>query len=293
MQFWKINPLNIVIAIFSACLYFLIDIGSGTNEAQANNNCWNSKWVRKPPIEDFQYRYYVGTASGNKHESERNLRDQATKDARETAIAENFGILTSVQKQSYQSLDSTTALSRVSEISKKVILKGFRKQDNCWQFEAKRKSLWLLFKYSKYEISKELKRIEKAKFVKSPHIFDEISATSRQGGGFLEVVTSPPGISILIGEHNSKTPVKVRLAPGVREFTLDSPYFKARQEKAVIEEGRTQRIDKMMERAKRKIQIRTHPQGAKVSLAGKYLGLSPIQTQVLTGERLGLLNHSP
>ena len=290
MQFWKITTLSI--ALLPVYLYFVI-VGIGTNEAQANNNCWNSKWVKKPPTEDFQYRYYVGTASGKRHEAEKNLIDQATKDARETAIGENFGILTSVQKQSYQSLDSTTALSRVSEISKRVILKGFRKQDTCWQFESKRKSLWLLFRYPKYEISKELKRIEKAKFVKSPHIFDEISATGKRGGGFLEVVTSPPGISILIGEHNSKTPVKVRLAPGVHPFTLDSPYFKTRQEKVVIEEGRTQRIEKMMEGAKRKIRITTYPSGAKVELAGKYLGLSPIETQVLAGERLGLLVTHP
>ena len=300
MLFWKATPIlianitNIVIALFPLfCLYFVMGIGNGANIAQASNNCWNSKWVRKPPTEDFQHRYYVGTASGSKGETEKNLIDQATKDARETAIAENFGILTSIKKQSYQSLDSTTALNRVSEISKKVILKGFRKQDTCWQFESKRKSLWLLFRYPKYEISKELKRIEKGKFIQSPHIFDEISATDKQGSGFLEVVTSPPGISILIGEHNSKTPVKVRLAPGVHEFTLDSPYFKTYQEKAVIEEGRIQRIDKMMERAKRKIRITTHPQGTKVFLAGKYLGLSPIETQVLTGERLGLLITHP
>ena len=135
-------------------------------------NCWSSKWVKKPYIEDARYRYYIGRASGNKSDAEKTLIDHATKDARETAIAENFGILTSVQKQSYQSLDSTTAINRVSEISKNVVLKGFRKKDTCWQFEKERKNLWVLFMYPKAEISKELKRLEKTKLRKySKHFF--------------------------------------------------------------------------------------------------------------------------
>ena len=261
--------------------------------AETKSNCWESKWVKKPLIENSGYRYYVGRASGHESDSEKTLVNDATKDARETAIAENFGILTSVQKQSYQSLDSTTALNRVSEVSKDIILKGFRKKDTCWQLQGKRKNLWILFKYSKLEINKELKRLEKIKFANAPNSFDKISGTGKQGGGFLEIVTSPPGASISVGETHGKTPIQVRLAPGTHEFVLDHPHFKTYEEKIVIGDGKTQRVHKIMERAKRKVQIKTQPEGAEVYLAGKYLGLSPIETSVLTGENLGLLiTHS-
>ena len=277
MHLWKVTTLTLLLSSFFSVI---------ASKAQAN--CWNSKWIKTPPTEDFLYRYYVGVASGNKKDRERILIDNATQNARDTAIAENFGILTAIQKQSYQSLSSATALKRVSETSKKVIVKEFRRRDTCWQFQGERKTLWLLFRYPKSEINKELRRIEKTKFADTPHAFNEISTTSKRGSGVLEVVTSPLGISISVGESHGKTPMKVRLDPGPHKFILDNPYFKAREEKIIIQEGKTQRINKMMERAKRKIQINTKPQGAEVSLAGKYLGLSPIDTQVLTGENLAL-----
>ena len=279
MHLWRLTTLTLLFTFV-----FLAIAG----KAQAKTNCWDSDWVKSPRTEDSQYRYYVGVASGDKKERERTLIDHATQNARDTAIAENFGILTAIQKQSYQSLSSATSLKRISETSKQVIVKEFRRKDTCWQFQGKRKTLWLLFKYPKVEINKELKRIEKTKFVNTSHSFNEVSATSKRGSGILEVVTSPLGMSISVGESHGKTPIKVRLTPGPHKFILDDPYFKAREEKVIIAEGKTQRINKMMERAKRKIQINTLPQGAEVSLAGKYLGLSPIDTRVLTGENLAL-----
>ena len=110
----------------------------------------------------------------------------------------------------------------------------------------------------------------------------------KKKGGFLEVVTSPSGMSISVGEYHGKTPVQVYLDPGTHKFILDYEYFKSYEEKVVIKAGKTHRLNKIMEPAKRKIHIKTQPEGAEVYLAGKYLGLSPIKTQVIAGENLGL-----
>ena len=261
---------------------------------KAKTECWRSGWVKKSPPENSQYRYYIGRASGNKADPEKILVNQARKDAREIAIEENFGILTSIQRQSYQSLDSTTALNRTSEVSKSVILEEFRQENICWQVQKKKKNLWILFKYSKQKIKKEQGRLEKQKSVDDPQFFSEINTTGKARGGFLQVVTSSPGISLSIGEHISKTPVKIRLIPGLHEFTLDSPYFKTYEQQILIERGEVHKVFKTMEPAKREIQIKTEPEGAEVYLAGKYLGLTPIEnTVVFTGESLGILITHP
>ena len=255
---------------------------------EAETKCWNSKWVKEPQIEDFRYRYYVGRASGHVGDPEKTLIDHATKDAREAAIAENFGVLTSFQKQSYQSLGSETDASQSFAVSKNVFLKGFLRKDICWKIRKEKKDLWVLFSYSKKEINKELKRIEKEKFVNKPLIFSKMDLSEKKSGGFLEVVTSPPGVSISVGQYHGKTPVQVYLDSGVHKFILDHENYKAYEGKVVIEKGKTHRVKKLMEQAKRRVQIKTQPQGAEVYMAGKYLGLTPIKAQVFTGENIKL-----
>ena len=198
---------------FSILIFFLISL-IALDSIGDRSGCWESEWVKNPPVEDEKYRYYIGRASGSINDSEKILMDHARKDSREIAIAENFGILTSVQKQSYQSLISSTALKRVSEISKNVILRGFRKKKTCWQEKEKKKHLWVLFQYSKSEIKKEQKRIEKVSFTDKKQSFSEMSTTDKKGGGFLEVVTSPKGMSVAVGDFYGKTPIRVYLAGG-------------------------------------------------------------------------------
>jgi len=111
-------------------------------------------WVKKPPVEDGLNRYYVGRASGDF--SERELFNQAYEDAKNSAITENYGVLTQISKQSYESLESNTAINRVNETSKLVVLKQFQKTEQY----IKGNSVWILYKYPKSEIAAELKRLE-------------------------------------------------------------------------------------------------------------------------------------
>ena len=64
------------------------------------------QWIKRPPVEDDKYRFYVGRASGL--EAESILIEKAIKNAREMAIAENFGVLTSIVKESYQTMNSSS-----------------------------------------------------------------------------------------------------------------------------------------------------------------------------------------
>ncbi len=251
-------------------------------------------FVDKPPVEDQENRYYVGRASGKASDSEQQLFQQATLDARDTAIAEQFGVLTGIDRQSYQSLNSATSVERVSELSKRVIVRGFQKVDQFIAEDSQQKHIWLLFKYPKNEIAKELSRLERLGAPDlTPH-FSEVSAPGANNGGYLELITSPPESSVTIdGQSFGLTPIRVRLAAGPHTVFVDNPHFHHFEEEVIIEPGKSTQLNKIMTRSMRKIVIKTTPPQASVSLGGKYIGLSPVETEVPAGERQTLIIEHP
>lgn len=249
-------------------------------------------WVGRPQVEDSDNRYYVGRATGRSSDPEQSLFEQATLDARNTAIAEQFGVLTGIEKQSYQSLETATSVQRLSETSKRVVIRGFQRVDQFINDDGTRKSVWLFFRYPKSEIAAEMRRL-RAQASETPVEFSDVSATPR-GGGFLELMTSPHGASLTIdGQSYGLTPVRVRLDQGSHSIFVDHPLFNHLNEEVVIQEGKATRLNKVMTRSDRKVVIRTNPSGASVMLGGKYLGLSPVETEVVAGERQTLLVEHP
>lgn len=195
--------------------------------------------------------------------------------------------MTGVEKQSYESLEKTTSVQRVSETSKRVVIRGFQRVDQFIKDESGHKDVWLLFKYPKSEIAAELQRLENQTAKETPIEFSEVTATSAQNSGLLEMNTKPPGASVAIdGQSYGLTPVRVRLNQGSHSLFVDHPLFNYFEEKIIIQEGRTTRLNKVMTRAIRKIAIKTNPSGARITLGGKYLGISPIpETDVVVGEK--------
>ena len=113
---------------------------------------------------------------------------------------------------------------------------------------------------------------------------------NRLRGGFLKVVTIPSGVSIFVGEKPyGVSPAKIRMEQGRYIIALDHPHFNRIEEEVVIQNDEASDMNTIMVRAKRTIRVRVQPEGASVELAGKYLGLSPVETVVPTGEKLGLL----
>ena len=250
------------------------------------------RWIKKPPTENSEYRFYVGRASGE--ESESALIKMATKNAQEMAISENFGILTSISKESYQTIKSSSVVSRVSELSKNVILKKFRKKDQYIESNGKKKHIWLLFEYPKNEIKLETQRLETASASKAPLKFSEFNATQSVESGFLKVSTSPQGASITInGKNYGLSPSQIRLEQGNYSLFIDHPHFHHIKEEVFIQKDATSEVNKIMVRSRRKVHIQTKPEGAAIELSGKYLGISPIETTIPTGEKLNLLIQHP
>ena len=251
-------------------------------------------WVKNPLFENYKYRFYVGRASGKIKDSQRVLIQQATEDARESAIAENFGIFTSIFKRSYENMKSSSVVSRVSESSRYVILKKFRKKAQHIKTQNGRQYIWLLFQYPKDEILLEFQRLKNVDSTKPPLEFAQINASKSSKGGFLEILTVPQGVSISVdGNPYGVSPAKIRLDQGTYMVNLDHPHFESVEEQVVIQNDKSLKMNTVMLRARRKVHIQTEPEGASVELYGKYLGLSPVETIVPAGEKLGLLiTHS-
>ena len=250
------------------------------------------RWIKKPPVEDKKNRFYVGRASGT--ESESKLIERAIKNAREMAIAENFGILTSISKESYETMSSTSMVSKVSELSKRVILRKFRKKDQHIDSNGGEKHVWILFQYPKIEIRREVQRLEKEETAKVPVQFSEFNATQSAIGGYVQVSTSPQGTSITVNDKSyGFSPAKIRLEPGLHTILLDHPHFYSAKEKVIIQEKETSKLNKTLVRAKRQIYIQTTPEGAVVELSGKYLGISPVKTTIPTGDKQILFIKHP
>jgi hypothetical protein len=245
-------------------------------------------WVKKPPVEDGQNRFYVGRATGKY--SERELFQIAHEDAKNAAISENYGVLTQVSKQSYETLDSSTSVNRVSESSKQVILKQFQKIDQ----HIDNDSVWVLYKYPKQEIVTELKRLETQNNQSQSIEFSELNTTSSKNVGTLEISAIPTDVTVTIDNQSyGLAPVRLRLAEGSHSLTLDHPYFEPIQEQVIIQTEKTLRVQKTLVRAKRKVLIKTMPEQASIELGGKYLGVSPIETEVIAGQKLAILINHP
>ena len=140
----------------------------------------------------------------------------------------------------------------------------------------------------------ESKRLDKSRKSQVPIQFAEFNATRSTRSGFLNVSTSPQGASITIDKKSyGFSPSRIRLEPGQYSILIDHPYFRNAKEEIIVRDGEVSKISKILLRSKRRLYIQTKPEGASVELSGKYLGISPVETSIPTGDKQTLLIRHP
>ena len=272
-------------------ILFIFFLVACTSLTKSSNDSDKPDWVKKPPVENSTHRFYVGRAYGVKTHSEEDLMAQASQNAHDRAIEENFGIFTSLSTKSYETTHSFSVVTRRSKSSKNVILKRFRKKGQHIESKGDKKEIWLLFEYPKKEIKLEIQRLKNVDPSENQSQFSEFNASQSLEGGTLQIVTSPPGAKIVINGESSygMSPATIRgLKQGVHSVVLDHPYFERIEEDVIISHNEMSKMDKTMTRSERTLLIQTRPEGASIDLDGKYLGLSPVNTVVPTGKKLPL-----
>ncbi|MBW2731230.1 MAG: PEGA domain-containing protein [Deltaproteobacteria bacterium] len=103
----------------------------------------------------------------------------------------------------------------------------------------------------------------------------------------VELVSSPPGANVRIdGEFAGQTPFKVQLSPGkhITQFTLKR--FAVLTKEFQVKAGKKLRVAVLLSHAKAtgKLKVLGNISGARVSIDGLLIGLTPLTTNVSRGE---------
>lgn len=244
-------------------------------------------WVTHPTPESGGYRLYVGRASHAPSEAEGF--NEATRDALERAILENFGFRTHVQRQSYEAMDKVTAAKRVDEVSHTVEIHGFEQSD-FYKEELSDSSVnvWVLYRYSVAAIAMEKARLAAHSEETKPQAFAELGQVTNKSGGILEIVTEPAGAHVSIdGEAAGllTTPLRVngQLAAGRHSIRIDHPSYEPVEEEVILLPGKTVQVHELLKKASAWLRVVTLPSNANVSVHGKLVGLSPVEVEVPAG----------
>jgi len=277
--------------IFSHCAWTLYASIAVAHSAS------HPSWVDHHPTADAEYKYYVGRASSVPGEAE--AFRLATLQAREQAIAENFGLQTQVKTENYESTQGQTSSRQSQELSKLVRIQDFE-QMNLFKQERPNGGvdLWLLFRYSLRSIQAEQKRIAQMKFEEEgPQAFTEQGSEADAANGVLEVTSYPMKAEVQIdGKRWGLTPLRLKgmLASGSHLVEVDHPRFVSVNRTIQIFPAMTARVSEKLEPAFAHIRIKTYPLGATVIVNGKSEGVSPTSLiPVPAGATLHLEIHHP
>jgi hypothetical protein len=252
-------------------------------------NCFSKAplWVFNRPSNNVNFKYYIGRSSGAENESAGF--SIAYKNAIQQAVRENYGVKTKLDSQSYATLSKTTFTERIAEVSKNVEIKGFELSD--YYIEKLKKgriNIWTLYKYPVSEIQKEKKRLSKLSFYKKNINFSDAGTMSKKAKQTLKITSKPSGAEVYIDGKLllAETPLKVRLSSGIHSLQIDHKNYKTISEKFVSIEGKTKRLDYILEPAFGYLNITTKPTGARVFRDGEPIGITPLnKIQVRSGEQ--------
>ena len=245
-------------------------------------------WVEQLPKDDESYRYYIGRCSESFSEAE--AFTHATINAREQAIAQNFGVYTQIRTENYQSVDTSLSTQNSEAISQQVRLEEFEQVDFYKESVKDLKNIWVLFKYKKSAIDQEKSRLSKFKKERDESFQFMVSGNSEGAkiNGTLEVVSSPPGAPVridgksTIGDLELRTPLRLMglFTAGKHTIEIDDPKYELVQKEIILYPGTTAKIDERLKRAYGEITIITDTVGATVFLGAKPIGTTPIEKNV-------------
>jgi hypothetical protein len=119
-------------------------------------------WVLQGKKTDGRYKYYVGYSESSNEEE---AFSDASRQAFEKAIRENFGFMTKIHSETYETSEEAKTLKRIQEKTQNIHVDGFEQSD----FYVERKDpdslkTWVLFRYSLQLIEREKKRLSSQPF---------------------------------------------------------------------------------------------------------------------------------
>jgi hypothetical protein len=247
-------------------------------------------WSRRGRPADSSYKYYVGRSSSAS--TEQVGFSEATREAYEQAIRENFGFKTRIQSDAYESSSSVLSTKRIQVLSEDIRVFGFEQVDSFSQVRNEKWDVWILYRYPLAEISREKSRLATQKKGAEVEFSEQGSASNSQRSGVLEIQTKPAGASVFVdGESYGVTPMRLNgvLAPGQHTLRLDHPSYAAVDEKVILVPGQVTKVDKTLVPARAKLALTTEPSNANVVINGKQAGTTPLpDLEVTANEPLKL-----
>lgn len=259
-------------------------------------------WIDNLP-HDSGYTYYIGRSS--EEASEATAFTNATINAREQAITQNFGLYTQIRSETYQANTTSISTQNAETISQQVRLEDFGQVDFFKSTKNDKFSVWVLFKYNKAAIAEEKSRLAILKNSNADNYQLMISGNQSDAkiNGTLEVTSNPSGIPIRIngvdkiGDLELRTPVRLMgmFAKGKHTVEFDDSKYEHVQDEIVLYPGTTSKIHKEMIRAHGTIEIETNLEDASVFIGSKLIGKTPLSepVTVLSGSPISIeINHS-
>lgn len=235
-------------------------------------------WVDSAPPADQRYKYYVGRSSNSPTESAGFA--EATREAYEQAIRENFGFRTRIDSQSYTTTQESAATKRIRELSENVEIHDFEQAGSFIEkVSADRLNVWALFRYSRAAIEKEKARLASRKPTTDQEAFSDVG-TASPSATKIEITSEPPGASVTIDGTPAgllRTPVRLlgTVEPGRHRIQIDHPQYQSVDEDFIALPGNTVRIHRTLVKAQGKLGVITTPPTASIFINGKPVGVSP------------------
>jgi len=256
------------------------------SEAQADYQ--KPSWLERLPKEDGPYSYYIGRSSESLTEAE--AFTYATINAREQAIAQNFGVYTQIRSENYQSMKDVQSTQNSEAISQQVRLEEFEQVDFFKNQNGDKINVWVLFKYKKSAINMEKQRLASLKNDPEDSYRFIISGNSEGAriNGTLEVVSYPSGAPVRIdgiskiGDLELRTPLRLMglFQAGKHTIEIDDPKFEIIQKEVVLYPGTTSKISESLNRAYGEISLIAEIEGATVFLGTKAIGTTPLNKSI-------------
>ncbi len=234
-------------------------------------------WVKRGKAGDKTYKYYVGRSSGSG--SEQAGIGEATREAYEQAIRENFGFQTRIQTDAYESTKKVVSTKRVQVLSQDIRVYGFEQIDFYSVPNGTKFDVWVLYRYPLAEISREKSRVASARETAAPEFSEQGTDSAGQKSGTLEISTTPAGASIYIdGNAYGVAPMRLRgvVEAGSHQLRLDHPSFETVNEVFVLVPGKTVRVEKTLVPAMAKMSLTSEPPNANVVINGQQMGTTPL-----------------
>lgn len=240
-------------------------------------------WVDRTPPADPKYRYYVGRAVGESVETQGYY--DATRDAMEAAIRENFGVMTSIRVTDVESARDHALDRRTEEASSKVHLDEFEQVDSHVKRTDGQVSVYLLYRYSRTAIQRERERLAAGGSELPTIPLSESGQLSL--GTALRIQSEPGGAEVFVDDIRwGITPTVIRgaLRPGLHQVSLRHPKQEDVTESVILPPSGEVKFFKILSPAMVALNIETEPSGAQIVMNGVRQGKSPVR---ITSARVG------